>query len=288
MGGNIVNHNILSVAQGASVRSQMGGIVINRDGASFNLNGDFLCGCIGIDKDVAWFENSGTVNGTGNIILCEIMPVKEMAELAYSVAQHIGGTGYNLPEVIVHNEHSMELTKTIKPATCDENGEGEYTCSVCGETKTDIIPALGHNWDKGSVTKKATPTKTGVLTYTCTVCGARKTQVIPKCAKYANTLTIKTKNPSVKYKSLRKKTQTISLKAWATVSKAQGKVSYKLSSVPKQIKKYIKISSEGVITFKKWAKAKKADYKIKVQISAKGNSSYNGASVTKTVTIKVK
>lgn len=36
-----------------------------------------------------------------------------------------------------------------------------------------------HVWDNGTVTKAAACTEDGVLTYTCTVCGASKTEVIP-------------------------------------------------------------------------------------------------------------
>ncbi|MEE1303940.1 MAG: leucine-rich repeat domain-containing protein [Agathobacter sp.] len=41
------------------------------------------------------------------------------------------------------------------------------------------IAASGHKWNKGAVTKKPTATKTGAKTYKCTVCGATKTEVIP-------------------------------------------------------------------------------------------------------------
>ena len=42
-----------------------------------------------------------------------------------------------------------------------------------------VIPALGHEWDDGVVTKEATTTETGIITYTCTVCGDTKTEEIP-------------------------------------------------------------------------------------------------------------
>ena len=41
-------------------------------------------------------------------------------------------------------EHDWELTETVKEPTCTEDGEGEYVCTVCGETKTDAIEATGH------------------------------------------------------------------------------------------------------------------------------------------------
>ena len=44
---------------------------------------------------------------------------------------------------------------------------------------TDAV-AHTHTWDDGVVTKAPTETETGIMTYTCTVCGTTKTEVIPK------------------------------------------------------------------------------------------------------------
>ncbi|MBQ8025710.1 MAG: hypothetical protein IJ259_04750, partial [Oscillospiraceae bacterium] len=43
-----------------------------------------------------------------------------------------------------------------------------------------VVDALGHQWDDGVVTKEATTEAEGEKTYTCTVCGEKKTEVIPK------------------------------------------------------------------------------------------------------------
>lgn len=45
--------------------------------------------------------------------------------------------------------------------------------------KGTVIPATGHTWDNGTVTKEATATEDGVKTYTCTLCGTTKTEAIP-------------------------------------------------------------------------------------------------------------
>ena len=42
------------------------------------------------------------------------------------------------------------------------------------------IPALGHSWDEGVVTLEPTEASEGVKTFTCTVCGETRTEVIPK------------------------------------------------------------------------------------------------------------
>lgn len=43
-----------------------------------------------------------------------------------------------------------------------------------------VIPATGdHTWDNGEVTQEPTQTETGIMTYTCTVCGDTKTEELP-------------------------------------------------------------------------------------------------------------
>ena len=75
-------------------------------------------------------------------------------------------------------EHTFDEGIVTKEATCKEAGVKTYTCTVCGATKTEEIPALPHTYDEGTVTKEATCTETGVKTYTCTECGATKTEEI--------------------------------------------------------------------------------------------------------------
>jgi len=43
-------------------------------------------------------------------------------------------------------EHDWGTGVVTTPATCTENGVMTYTCSKCGETKTEVIPA-GHSWE---------------------------------------------------------------------------------------------------------------------------------------------
>ena len=46
-------------------------------------------------------------------------------------------------------------------------------------TKGKVIAALGHKWDDGKVTTEPAATTDGVKTYTCTVCGETRTEAIP-------------------------------------------------------------------------------------------------------------
>ena len=55
-----------------------------------------------------------------------------------------------------------------------------YTCLVCGEIKTEAIPANAddHTWDEGKVIVEPTTELEGVRQYTCTECGETKTEII--------------------------------------------------------------------------------------------------------------
>ena len=68
---------------------------------------------------------------------------------------------------------------TVTAPTCTAKGYTTHTCA-CGDSYVDTyVDALGHAWDNGKVTKKPTETETGVKTFTCTRCGETKTEVIP-------------------------------------------------------------------------------------------------------------
>lgn len=65
--------------------------------------------------------------------------------------------------------------------TCKKEGSKSIHCKKCDVTKNvEKIPATGHKWDKGKVQTAATSSKEGTILYTCTVCGETKTEKIPK------------------------------------------------------------------------------------------------------------
>ena len=96
--------------------------------------------------------------------------------------------------------------------------------------------------------------------------------------KKANPMTVKAVNKTFKAKKLKKKAQTFKA---IKVSKAQGKVTYKVTKKNKKLK-----FKNGKVTVKK--KTKKGTYKITVKITAAGNSAYNAKTVKKTIKVKVK
>ena len=74
-------------------------------------------------------------------------------------------------------EHSWDNGKVTKEATCTEDGEKTYTCTVCNTTKTEKIPVTSHHLDQETITKKATCTENGEKTYHCTDADCDKTYV---------------------------------------------------------------------------------------------------------------
>ena len=75
--------------------------------------------------------------------------------------------------------HEHSYTAVVTPPTCTAKGYTTHTCS-CGDSYVDTyVDALGHAWDNGKVTKEPTETETGVKTFTCTRCGETRTETIP-------------------------------------------------------------------------------------------------------------
>ena len=65
-----------------------------------------------------------------------------------------------------HSWNSGEITTA---ATCEKAGVKTYTCTACGETKTEEIEATGH--DYSAVVTDPTCTENGFTTQTCNKCG---------------------------------------------------------------------------------------------------------------------
>jgi hypothetical protein len=52
-------------------------------------------------------------------------------------------------------------------------------CTECGAAESRTNAALGHKWDDGVVTTEPTAKNEGEKTFTCTVCGETRTEAIP-------------------------------------------------------------------------------------------------------------
>ena len=90
------------------------------------------------------------------------------------------GCGQTRTEAIpATGAHDYRFTTTVAP-TCTDGGYDLYTCSGCGATeRRNLTDAAGHKWDGGTVTTAPTETTPGVRTFTCTVCSQTRTEAIP-------------------------------------------------------------------------------------------------------------
>ena len=113
----------------------------------------------------AWDNGKVTKEPTGNRDRCEDL--------------HLHPLRRDEAEVIPALSHEHSYKAVVTAPTCTAKGYTTHTCS-CGESYVDTyVDALGHAWDSGKVTKPATETEDGVKTFTCTRCGETKTEVIP-------------------------------------------------------------------------------------------------------------
>lgn len=85
-----------------------------------------------------------------------------------------------LPALPEHADHVWnEGVVTVAPG-CETAGERMYTCSVCGETRTETLPSKGgHQWNDGEVTVAPGCETEGEKSFTCTVCGETRTETVP-------------------------------------------------------------------------------------------------------------
>ena len=109
---------------------------------------------------------------------------------------------------VAYEAHKWDDGVVTKNPSHLAEGEKTFTCTVCGEKKTEKIAkttdhsfgdwtkhndtqhkktcACGaveyanHNWNAGEITKPASHVATGIKTYTCTDCGETKTETLPK------------------------------------------------------------------------------------------------------------
>ena len=111
---------------------------------------------------------------------------------------------------------------------------------------------------------------------------AGKTLEFQSIPKSKNTIIAKARTVTVSYSKLKKKDQTIAAGKAITVTDAKGKVSYNKTGGSGKLA----IAKNGKITVSKGLK--KGNYKIKVKVTAAGNSDYKSGSVSVTATITVK
>ena len=94
------------------------------------------------------------------------------------------------PSLVDPNEQIGDI-QTIKTATCTadgvsyaiveilDSGGDSHNPPIYEESPHTVVPALGHDWDNGTVTLEPTATTDGTKTFTCRRCRETKTEIIP-------------------------------------------------------------------------------------------------------------
>ena len=145
------------------------GIVIGGGENALSLSIDNEGGLVFAKNGVPFGWWDGTDFHTGNIVV-SVNERAQFGDFAF-VPRSSGSLSFlkvkgNNTGSLVHT-HSYTVA-TTQAATCTEPGTRAYMCA-CGESYTEDIEALGHNYSP--VVTPPTETAQGYTTYTCTRCG---------------------------------------------------------------------------------------------------------------------
>lgn len=89
-------------------------------------------------------------------------------------------TVYYVTNAIPESEHIHDYAETVTLApTCTTAGTKRGVCSICNDTYTETVPALGHAWNNGTVLKNPTCTTTGTTQYFCSRCETIENRTTP-------------------------------------------------------------------------------------------------------------
>ena len=148
--------------------------------------------------------------------------------------------------------HNWDAGVIVTAPTYKNEGTKKYTCTNCGETKTETIAKLvctEHVWDAGVVVTAPTYTSTGTKKYTCENCGETKTETMAKlvCTDHAWNAGVVTKQPTYKTEGTKKytctncgetKTETIAKLVCTTHAWDNGTVTKKATYTATGVRKY--------------------------------------------------
>lgn len=159
----------------------------------------------GSNTDYATLEQATVANGGSEQDVWRVVGTNSLAAKVYGLKT-------------ISFAHAWDAGKVTTPATTAKQGVKSYTCTACGQAKTEELPKLSggsggssahthswgawtmtgekehirtcttnaahtqtqpHQWDLGKVIVPATQFVSGSRVHTCSVCGGTKTQAIP-------------------------------------------------------------------------------------------------------------
>ena len=160
-GNKAVNNGTVNVYNGGMLESRFGCTIENTAEGVINLYGTFRCGCINFGSDDFWFDNKGTVDGNGDIILYPATELSSMDSLIEKLMGELGQTSRfenwddaNIfKEVNVSSYAELEAAMGAQRTVAGENVEGNMDTIII-QTADITVPAGA---DLGSMTKLIVP-----------------------------------------------------------------------------------------------------------------------------------
>ena len=74
--------------------------------------------------------------------------------------------------------HTWDAGVMTSEPSCTEEGQQLFTCTECGETRTEAIPAAGHSFGDWTVVTAPTTRKDGLRERKCSACGEVESEVM--------------------------------------------------------------------------------------------------------------
>jgi hypothetical protein len=102
----------------------------------------------------------------------------EAGDRIYNCSHCVGKLHTEIPAT-GHGETEIRNQKEVTCTEDGYSGDFYCTVCDTKLEEGQTIPAQGHQWDNGKVTMKATAVAVGTEQYQCTVCGETKTEILP-------------------------------------------------------------------------------------------------------------
>ena len=153
--GITISDNNISIAEGETYKLNAAVFPDNANDKSILWNSD--------DSNIASVSEDGTITaikaGSTNIYANTCNGLTAVCSVTVDTLENLC-------------DHSFGEWTEAKAATCIANGERTRTCSKCGKTESEIIPALGHSYSEDWTTiKEPTCSEYGIRKHLCTECG---------------------------------------------------------------------------------------------------------------------
>ena len=131
-GSKCVNNGVIRVGEKATMISRFGTPIINEEGGTIELYGEFMCGVLGFDGGVMLFENHGEVTGSGYVTLDymgpEDAPMPDMDAMIERMMAQLGQTSRfeNWEDIDIFVQYEVTSYEKIKSLSKDRTVAGEH------------------------------------------------------------------------------------------------------------------------------------------------------------------